>query len=207
MNNKESRRNFIKKSAGASAAFMIPGFTPFYSSEINSSNTGTVKNSIMLTGFAELDISPDIGMEQPGGYGKAFHKTLHDPCKVRAVVFDDGNKRAAIVGVDTLMIPRELVVSVRKKVKEKCGIEENAILLGASHSHSAGPLGMVQPGQYDHANSLVKSLAYEKSSCADPKYLAYVEKQLVDVICQAYSMKEESDVGVGSGVEDKVGFN
>ena len=29
-------------------------------------------------------------MEQPGGYGKSFHCTLHDPCKVRAVVLTTG---------------------------------------------------------------------------------------------------------------------
>jgi len=161
----------------------------------------------LKVGFAERDITPEIGMEQPGGYSKAFHRILHDPCKVRASVWDDGQNRVAVVGLDALLIRRETVEKVRRAIHERCGIAEEAILISASHSHSSGPTGMVMPGEFDHASPAVQKLAYEKSSTADPKYLALVETQLVDAVCAADAERRPALVGVGKGIEDKVAFN
>jgi len=158
-------------------------------------------------GFAERDITPEIGMEQPGGYGKVFHKSFHDPCKVRAAVFDDGVTVAALVGVDALFLPRQTVQSARKSIESRCGIPPSAILMGASHSHSSGPVGMVQPGEYDHASPLVRQLAYEKSSAADARYLTKVEAEIVNAVCEAHAKRAPHRVGFGAGVEDKVVFN
>src|SRR5438046_2650083 len=132
--------------------------------------------SKVKVGFAERDITPELGMEEPGGYGKVFHKKFHDACKVRAAVCDDGKIRVALV------VPRHLVLAARKAILEKCGIQPGAILIGASHSHSSGPLGMIQPGEYDHASPLVKELAYEKSSCADARYLTRVQTEIINAV-------------------------
>jgi neutral ceramidase len=158
-------------------------------------------------GFAERDITPDLGMEMPGGYGKIFHRKLHDPCKVRAAVFDDGKMRAALVGVDALMVPRRLVEESRKEIAARSGIEPRAILIGASHSHSSGPTGMVQPGEFDGAPDLVRRLAYELSSCADAAYLERVRKALVEAVLDADSRRADARCGAGVGIEDKVAFN
>jgi hypothetical protein len=161
----------------------------------------------LKAGFAERDITPAIGMEVPGGYGKSYARVIHDPCKVRAAVFDDGKTRVALVGLDALIIRRPTVESCRKAIEAKTGIPGRAVMIGASHSHSSGPTGMILPGEFDHASPLVKSLAYEKSSCADAKYLALVEKQIIDAVCAADAARAEAFCGAGSGIEDKAAFN
>jgi hypothetical protein len=168
----------------------------------------TWKNAAtMKAGFAEADITPEIGMEQPGGYGKVFHKTLHDPCKSRAAVFDDGSKRVALVGLDALMVSRQLVLAIRRDIQAKCGIPGLHVMIGASHSHSSGPTGMIQPGEFDGAPELVRDLAYKHSSCADPRYLKLVRERTVEAVCKADASRADLMLGVGSGVEDKAAFN
>lgn len=158
-------------------------------------------------GFAERDITPAIGAEQPGGYGKSFHRSFHDSCKVRAAVFDDGRSRVALVGVDALIVPRSLVTGARAGIEKTCGIAGSSVLIGATHSHSSGPTGMVLPGEYDHASALVQQLAYEKSSNADAEYLKRVEGAIVEAVAEANQRRQAAECGVGKGIEDTVAFN
>ncbi|MGH8245588.1 MAG: neutral/alkaline non-lysosomal ceramidase N-terminal domain-containing protein, partial [Gammaproteobacteria bacterium] len=162
---------------------------------------------VFKAGFAERDVTPEVGMEMMGNYGKQYGRGIHDPCKARAAVFDDGTNRVALVGLDSLIIQRESVLRVRKAVTDRCGIPGGHVLLGASHSHSSGPVGWVMPGQFDHASALVQELAYKKSPCADPGYLRRFEQGIVDAVCAANDARLEARLCFGSGREDKVSFN
>src|SRR5688572_9578327 len=156
-------------------------------------------NAVFKVGFAERDITPDIGMEQPGGYGKAFHRTFHDPCKVRAVVFDDGKKRVALVGIDLLFVTRHLVQEARAEIQKRCGIAPDSVLIGASHSHSSGPIGMGEPGEYDQASPLVQELANDKTIVSNPGYTQLLRKQIVEAVVQADATRIDAKLAAGSG--------
>lgn len=158
-------------------------------------------------GFAERDVSPAIGAEQPGGYGKAYHKVFHDPCKARAVVFDDGKARAALVGLDALMIRGETVREVRAAIEAKTGIPAGSIMIAASHSHSAGPTGMFLPNEYADAPPLIRRLVEQESVIADATYLEKVKAGIVDAVVEADAKRVPAKAGVGFGKAEGVAFN
>lgn len=164
-------------------------------------------SSTLQAGFAERDITPDIGMEQPGGYGKSYHLRFHDACKVRVALFDDGRRSVVLVGLDTLVVPRKIVLDARAAIQKEFQIPGEAVMIGASHSHSSGPVGMVMPGEFDSASDLVKKLAYEESSCADPGFLTRVTQEIVAGLRAARMARRPAQLGFGFGHEDKVAFN
>jgi hypothetical protein len=158
-------------------------------------------------GFADRDISPAVGMEQPGGYGKAYHRAFHDACKVRAAVFDDGARKVAIVGIDSLFIRKPTVEAVRAAVKARCGIAPEAVLISASHTHSGGPIGYFLPGELAGAGDLVKHLIADETVIANPEYLAKAQQGIIDAIVAADAALVPARCGVGFGHEDRVSFN
>jgi hypothetical protein len=99
------------------------------------------------------------------------------------------------------------VLEARAKIAERCGIAPDAVMIGASHSHSSGPLVMIQPGDFDHASDLVKDLAYNKSSNADLRYVAKVRDAIVEAVVAANDARAEGTASFGVGHEDTVAFN
>ena len=143
-------------------------------------------------GFADRDVSPQIGDEAPGGYGKARHTAFHDPCKARAAVFDDGTGPVAIVGLDALLIRKPQVAEARRRITERTGIPGERVMIAASHTHEGGPTGMVLPGEFDGDSALVRELAYEKTVVGSPEYLEKVVEGIAAAVTAALPRPEQS---------------
>lgn len=168
---------------------------------------GNESPPVFRAGFAERDVSPAVGDEAPGGYGKARHAAFHDPCKARAAVFDDGTAPVAIVGIDALLVRRPTVEEARRRIAERTGIPAGRVLIAASHSHSAGPTGMILPGEYDADSDLVRSLAYDKTVVASPAYLEKVAEGIAAAVAEAHEKRGDARAAAGFGTAEGVAFN
>jgi len=60
---------------------------------------------------------------------------VHDPLSARAVVFDNGSTRIAIVAIDLGGASDKLVADVRRLVQERATIPPGNVLINASHNH------------------------------------------------------------------------
>ena len=162
----------------------------------------------MKAGFYECDITPAVGMEQPGGYGKAYIQGIHDPLCVRAAVIDDGAERIALVGIDTCELqPAEVMARARRAIEEQCGIAADHVLIGASHTHNGGPFPGLFADDFAAAPDLIRRLVQDYSPLANRLYVDWVLGQVVTAVCEADRRREEALLAVGSGSEGQAGVN
>lgn len=161
----------------------------------------------MKAGFFEIDITPFIGMERPGGYGKSYIDRIHDPLKARVLLCEE-NEKIAIIVIDALVVhSRKFVEEIREILENKIGIKKENVMISATHTHSGGPLFGFLPTDYNDAPEIVKKLIKEYSTIPDPYYYDFVKKRIIDAVIMADIKKEEVFCQAGFGYESSVSFN
>ncbi len=96
------------------------------------------KKPVFRAGAAAVDITPtEFPVIVSGGFLERKSSTLHDPLHARCLVLDDGTTRLAVVVVDSLMMPRELIDDAKAQAEKTTGIPADRMLVAATHTHSA----------------------------------------------------------------------
>ena len=144
---------------------------------------------MLQIGFGAADITPDIGMDIPGGFGRTPAQGVRDRLFATACVVHDGKTPVALVGTDTLVVARATVEEARRTVQKATRLPGENILLGASHTHSGGPAAA--------------GLGREE----DPIYLKRLADGIVGAVTAAWNSLHAAEIGVGVGREDSISFN
>ncbi|HIE14375.1 TPA: hypothetical protein EYP70_03790, partial [Candidatus Bathyarchaeota archaeon] len=166
----------------------------------------------MKVGFSTLDITPPLGSEVPGGFLKNRLYDVHDPLHVKAVVFEGGDGRAALVQVDALSIKASVVKEGRRIAEGLTGISSSNIMVAATHTHRGGPVVDWTAGRTEEilARSrdpeFLKSLI-ETAPSSDHKYLSFLAERIGSAVALADKGKVEALCAVGVGKEAAVSFN
>jgi hypothetical protein len=83
---------------------------------------------------------------------------VHDDLYARALVFDDGRTRAALVSCDLIDVDRYLVAAARQQAAEATGIPAQHIMVATVHTH-AGPAGLRQGMDEALADTTARQIA------------------------------------------------
>jgi neutral ceramidase len=92
----------------------------------------------MLSGFAEVVITPPDNHCLIAGYALRPATGVHDDLYASAVYFDDGVTQAALVSYDVLAMERELIAVLKGAVERELGLARENIFFSCTHTHE-GP--------------------------------------------------------------------
>jgi len=115
----------------------------------------------LRAGASAVDVSPrkfPVSLRS----GKALDASaIHDPLHARAIVLDDGQTTLAIVVLDALGAPPEMLNEAKQLAFEKTGIPINRMLISSTHTHSAPPSNRTEgsPGDVAYRRQLIEGLA------------------------------------------------
>src|SRR5436189_3995185 len=76
----------------------------------------------LKAGVAVVDITPPSGYRMAGYYNERRNTGTHDPLLAKAVVFQQGDVRAALVECDLVSMPAEVSSRARDLAEKRCGV-------------------------------------------------------------------------------------
>ncbi len=174
----------------------------FVASGRATSQTGTSESPLQV-GLAEIDITPPVGYRMDGYFYERLNTGQRDPLKAKALVFQQGETRAALVACDLLGMPTSMSSEVRALAAIQTGIPAANIAITATHTHT-GPLFA---GERARVFSEQAAAKFGTDPLAAVKYPETLRDKLVEVIAAAHARVSPAAMEFVLAWEDRVSFN
>lgn len=139
-------------------------------------------------GLGTVDVTPPIAADNPvylAGLASNRKATgVHDKLSARAIVLRDGDRKIALVSVDSIGIPYPIVRAARRKLEDF-----DFVLVASTHSHSSPDvIGIWGP-------------APDKSG-VDPLYVKQLRRGIVQAVREADRAAEPARAEYGTAQDD-----
>ena len=158
-------------------------------------------------GFARVDITPPLGSFMPGYYQDRFAKEILDPLEINMVAFSDGKTTALVAQYDCEALSDSTADRMRDAIVKATGVDRDAILLHASHTHDGGYLAM----NSDHGSSAGKKKSAgdgvpSKGGPIDELYIAHAVTRSADAAVQAIRDLKSAKLSCGRTEAKRISF-
>ena len=139
-------------------------------------------------GAATSNITPWLGVAMPGSFRPRYGEDVHDELLAKALVIDNGDVRIAMVTCDLIAIPETIANAVKARIKERCGISPECVMVNATHTHSgAGVSNLLGVGE-------------------DEGYTTWLPLKVADAVELAVKRMQPARAGFASVMEDRISF-
>ena len=129
-------------------------------------------------------------------------KLADESLNAKVLVLACGGRKLCFVALDVTIVVRRYTMQIRKAASEEFGFDPEAVMVHATQTHSAPPLGGFM---MDEDFQLEPEYAWLGGGTEH--YDAFVVEKVVEAIRQAHSALRPVEMGVGSGIEGRVAFN
>ncbi len=142
----------------------------------------------LQAGAATSNITPWLGVAMPGSFRPRYGEDVHDELLAKALVIDNGDVRIAMVTCDLIAIPEAIANAVKARIKERCGISPECVMVNATHTHSgAGVSNLLGVGE-------------------DEGYTTWLPLKVADAVELAVKRMQPARAGFASVMEDRISF-
>jgi hypothetical protein len=144
-------------------------------------------------GLAQVKITP----EQPvhlAGYAnrnKPYEKITSNLFAKALALQDRTGRKAVLVTTDLIGLSAAVAEPVCERIRERCGLERDQILLNSSHTHTGPALSLTaRAGDTRPAGDAQRTIAYTRQ----------LQDKLVEIVAQALDKLEPAQLSWGTGV-------
>jgi hypothetical protein len=154
-------------------------------------------------GAAAVEITPPRGYRMAGYFAERLNTGTHDPLYAKALVFRQGERRAALVFCDLVGVPRASASRARERAGAATGIPSANIAVAATHSHT-GPLysGILRSQLHEEAVA-----AHGRDPHEEIDYPAHLVERIAEAVATAWKKLAPVRLEAGAVRETRLSFN